>query len=311
MNFVNSMLFIFSVLIILVPAIAAVVAFLVHKKTAKQTFKYMCWLVLLYMFELISLHYIDFYSFNNGTYISFAPMKIILFALILMTNMFIILRIFNKPIRFRYFLFIIVFIVAQTILKMIPETDLSVWGFYTVRQIFMIALFIFFFVQYFICEDERVKTPARQFFGLFIVFILMNIMIVVEDALISFQQEVFERSALILKERNFTENIFFIAVSILIIYRAVPYLRQLTIAVETGTEAEVSKMSTEFATSIHLTKRESEILGLIANHLSNNEIAEQLYISPGTLKAHIHNIYAKANVSNRNELLKQLYGVEK
>ncbi|WP_370872479.1 helix-turn-helix transcriptional regulator [Breznakia pachnodae] len=34
-------------------------------------------------------------------------------------------------------------------------------------------------------------------------------------------------------------------------------------------------------------------------------MAEQLCISSGTLKAHIHNIYAKADVSHRNELIKK------
>ena len=48
-----------------------------------------------------------------------------------------------------------------------------------------------------------------------------------------------------------------------------------------------------------LTEREMEILGLLAQQLSNKEIAAQLVISKGTVKQHTHNIYRKLNVNTR------------
>lgn len=50
-----------------------------------------------------------------------------------------------------------------------------------------------------------------------------------------------------------------------------------------------------------LTSREQEILHLIAQGLSNREIAQRLYLSRGTVKAHSHNIYSKLGVSNRTQ----------
>jgi len=35
--------------------------------------------------------------------------------------------------------------------------------------------------------------------------------------------------------------------------------------------------------------------------LSNREIAEQLFLSPGTIKTHVHNICGKLGVSNRTQ----------
>lgn len=48
-----------------------------------------------------------------------------------------------------------------------------------------------------------------------------------------------------------------------------------------------------------LTPREAEILELVAGGLSNAAIAERLWISPGTVKKHLDNIYAKLGVANR------------
>jgi LuxR family maltose regulon positive regulatory protein len=48
-----------------------------------------------------------------------------------------------------------------------------------------------------------------------------------------------------------------------------------------------------------LTEREVEVLHLVAENLSNRQIAERLVLSLGTVKTHVHNIYGKLGVENR------------
>lgn len=50
-----------------------------------------------------------------------------------------------------------------------------------------------------------------------------------------------------------------------------------------------------------LSAREKEILQLLARRLSNAEIAERLFISPKTVKAHLYNIYQKLHVGSRRK----------
>jgi LuxR family maltose regulon positive regulatory protein len=50
-----------------------------------------------------------------------------------------------------------------------------------------------------------------------------------------------------------------------------------------------------------LTDRELEILSLLAQRLTNKEVAAQLFISPGTVRQHTHNIYQKLDVKGRRQ----------
>jgi len=52
-----------------------------------------------------------------------------------------------------------------------------------------------------------------------------------------------------------------------------------------------------------LTQREYEILNLLAQRLSNNEIAGRLVLSPKTVRNYISNIFHKLQVSNRGEAI--------
>jgi DNA-binding NarL/FixJ family response regulator len=50
-----------------------------------------------------------------------------------------------------------------------------------------------------------------------------------------------------------------------------------------------------------LSEREREVLGLIASGCTNREIAEQLYLSPHTVKEHTSSLYRKLSARNRAE----------
>ena len=67
----------------------------------------------------------------------------------------------------------------------------------------------------------------------------------------------------------------------------------------------------ESADRAELTKREREILQLVAEGYSNAQLARMLWVTEQTVKFHLSNVYRKLNVSNRTEAARwaQLHGL--
>ena len=61
-------------------------------------------------------------------------------------------------------------------------------------------------------------------------------------------------------------------------------------------------MLDQVAYEYQLTPREKEIMLLIAEGLSNKEIAERINVAEGTVKVHASNIYKKLNISRRSQV---------
>jgi DNA-binding NarL/FixJ family response regulator len=73
-------------------------------------------------------------------------------------------------------------------------------------------------------------------------------------------------------------------------------------------EHALSKEKKNLRGAVRMTQREKEIIALIANGMSNKQIAGKLNISPFTVKSHVHNILEKLALQNRFQIAEQIGG---
>jgi DNA-binding NarL/FixJ family response regulator len=61
------------------------------------------------------------------------------------------------------------------------------------------------------------------------------------------------------------------------------------------------------AKSVAMTKREKQVIELIADGSTNKEIAQKLHLSPHTVKSHVHNILEKLALNTRVQIAKHAH----
>ena len=79
--------------------------------------------------------------------------------------------------------------------------------------------------------------------------------------------------------------------------------RMLAVLAEENQSLKPSRRPSSEALIEPLSERELEVLCLIAEGLSNREIAQRLYISLSTVKGHTSNVFGKLGVKNRTQAI--------
>ena len=65
------------------------------------------------------------------------------------------------------------------------------------------------------------------------------------------------------------------------------------------------ELNTHAATELGLSKRELEVLTLMAAGMSNQQIAEKLFVSLNTIKTHLSNVFLKLDVQRRTQAVEK------
>jgi DNA-binding CsgD family transcriptional regulator len=74
----------------------------------------------------------------------------------------------------------------------------------------------------------------------------------------------------------------------------------------TSTKDNLGKKLVHFNTKYALTPQEQRVVELILEGRNNPEIGEKLFISPGTVKRHVYNIFKKTKAASRLDLLRRI-----
>ena len=102
-----------------------------------------------------------------------------------------------------------------------------------------------------------------------------------------------------------TGDLWIAGFSLLFLLIGIILSRQLFLKKVIVTQAAPASINHEQLLKEGISKREAEILLLMHEGLSNQQIADKLFISENTIKKHISNIFQKLQVERRTEAVKK------
>jgi len=107
-------------------------------------------------------------------------------------------------------------------------------------------------------------------------------------------------------------DVFFGLVALIFTFLGIWLARQLSQPKTVWVEKEIVVQSSETKMidrkridELQISKRELEVLNLLATGKSNDEIAQALFVSRNTIKTHIANLYQKLDVKRRTQALEK------
>lgn len=201
------------------------------------------------------------------------------------------------------------FIASLLVIPLILDGSVMVWSYYLPYQ--LISIYIAY------SGLKHLKSNPDLFeesslIGLYkkilIYTLIFNVIIIIEDTIVIFSFDVYSNIMVKINNRSISEDILSIIYSIYAIkYCHISFNLSYKNSTTESSES-IPKLNTnidsiyKFSSFYNLTKREQEILNLLLDNKTNQEISDLLFISIGTVKTHIHNIFQKVDISKRNQL---------
>lgn len=312
----NVLLLVYNLLLQIFYCIPMVYTLIFYQHTKKPLYLYITGLFLFYSIEnvIICITEFDtkFAKFYDTTFMSVPTTRTIIFVAVLLFMLLITAAVLNEkpnPILLSLLGIITIFMLFVPLME---DSAKKVFIYYTPCQIFSFTIAVYGLIHLKGRTAHYEERVCTSFYRLFLWTAVFSVLIVIEDWIVIFHFDNYGEPGLHITNRSFSENLlslYFVfaamrilvpSLSALLSGRDSPALGETADAQIHG-DADYSKFYL-FCRKYQLTPREQHILKLLLENKTNDEIGNDLCISVGTAKAHVHNIFAKANVKKRQEL---------
>ena len=316
----NAVIYAYTIVLILICFAAAMLSVAAYAVSHRKILIPQAVFFILYIVEIASILGEEFVSQN----IPFSPdmyyevtmpvLRIVTGAGILHSLWLMLLDLLNEHDPFVTYAPVGVFTVAcVAVLAALPTGQLRQWLFYTLRQVFIAFGLGFAFWKWRSSRDSHYRSRLERRKNYYLLLWVLLVCILIEDAYVILIAPVPSAEngwlGLYLSTRNFSENAMMLFVAFQSIRSSLEVLNlrfSEPPATSEGTSGDLARHIDEglpgFATEHGLSNREREVLGLVLEGLDNRRIAQQLYLSEGTIKTHVFNIMRKTGTRNRDEL---------
>ena len=318
-------IFIYNVFLIILYSVVLTLSSFYYVKTKNNCYFAISVLFSLYLFDNVVIYMTEFIknfsiSYNN-LFISVPTYKTLIIVAILAVYIMInniLLNLKNYKIWYFALGFLTIFLF---IIPVMQKTALKSWLFFISGDLFFIVFNIYILNLLKNIKDARDNKFFIYYKNIMKYIFIMSCLVFIEDSFVIFRIDIYSDMIVNITNRNFSEDILRISQSIIIIsYFFNFFLLDIKPKDRTKTKPLVNEYDSTLIEKIeedehhyyifHLfcekylfTIREQEVFKHLLEDKNNKLIGESLYISIGTVKSHVHNIFTKTEVSNRRELI--------
>ncbi|MDD3360905.1 MAG: helix-turn-helix transcriptional regulator [Hespellia sp.] len=327
----HGLLLIYNVFLIILYCVPLLLAFLIYCKGRQNIYLYTALLFAVFALDEIVICLTEFIPWFSSFYkrIMFtAPtFKTIVYFLSFLCMIKIVEWILHCSLPIWLYIGLVGLILFLLFIPGMKDSSTKLWLYYTACSIFSIILGIYGLYHYRKIPNEQRTASANYLHHLLLLMVIAYISVICEDSITLFNPD----SILYRNTRSISEDCFRITVTIMMVIFLIRKIFALLESVPENAEnianelpvsdtdfnmdsnpiqREVSKDDSQeyskfylFCKEYMLTPREQDIMLLLLDNKSNTEISEELVISLGTAKTHIHNIYSKTDVKKRQQLI--------
>lgn len=312
----------YTILILLVSAGSGVISLSAYFVSRKRTFLFAVFFFLFYFLDVAFIFQFEYVGQN----VDFSPdyfysidypyLKILIALGALEAIMLIVYDYIDEERLWLKIVPAVIFILACTaVIVLMPEGNWQQWTFYTMRQVFILWCLLYAAYRYLRSKNEFYRMRLRRKKKLFWLAIVFTVAITLEDVfMILIWQPSFDTSLLplYLSQRNFCENLLMLLIAFLTMRAAAAMLRlrfhEPPDPKDNPTiQVHIDELLPSYCVRHSLTEREKDILLLVLKSKDTQNIASELHLATGTVKAHVHNILQKTGHETRRELVKDFW----
>lgn len=208
------------------------------------------------------------------------------------------------------------FVVVSIFFFSLPGIDDATrkWILYSLRQFFLLGASMYFWLRYRRGDSAVEKTRFRRKALVMAVFTTLVILVFLEDTAVMLFVPQPTQYGVFLTEFLYRRNVLEIVLCLCIIVYAVrgsahalELKRDRSPETSEPHQRQMREALPYFSRHYGLSSREEEILGHMLDGMNNQQIAQLLQVSIGTVKTHTHHIFKKVDVPNRTDLTQKFW----
>lgn len=325
------LVFIYNICLLILYTIALTLSFTNFLQTKKNNYLVLSIIFIFYILNNLVIYMTEFIEnfsdMYNSIFLSVPTLKIVIIVVLLICYVTLNNNILKIETSKFWYGVIAALLFVLLVIAMLPNSAIKVWLFYLPSQVFTFSLSCFGLKAIKNNPDKYSGVEYTAYRKILIWTLIFSVLILIEDTFVIFNVDSYSDILLKINNRSISEDVMYVGYSVFVIryFMGLLYTNEPT-QVDFSNECTQELMQDDssneelelhndeyvhnefsdfylFCTEYGLTKREQDVFKLLLLDMDNKEISETLVISIGTVKSHVHNIFLKADVSNRKQLI--------